>query len=117
MIVGLKRRKESKSFYDLGLVHSIRWEKHETKWERPPNPCHEYNWTRYEMVVRSFETHRRGFRGRNLTNGITLYAEHLAEKICDEEQPHLCKNDECKFKFRCVTSNVCSDEGYVWRKL
>jgi len=89
MIVGLKKRRLSKSFYDLGTCDEsdFRYAGH-------------YHGAR--VNVRTFNEHTRGWKYPYITNHLYVEAA-LLTKLCDARTPAACKNDECKYRFICFT--------------
>lgn len=121
MIVGLKRRRRSKTYYDLGVVDYIYvWQSDhykprkgdkdllavtETmgriKVSRPPTDIR-------GIMVTTFNSHKFGRRYTYFDNRYYTRNIYLLEKICEEDEPAACKREDCPHRFRCFTSSVVS---------
>jgi len=115
MIVGLKKRADSKIIYDLGFVE---WEQISTVTRvtivtdyinSAYNSKDDRTVTYGYRMIRSFNKHvgrKRKWGGNEPTN--VFYAkidDKKYIKICDSN-PKQCQNSECGHKFKCLTASI-----------
>jgi hypothetical protein len=103
MIVGLKRRAKSKKFYDLAVL-DMTYEKSETETKYRKSSVEVTRNYKGWAVVETFNGQRTRY-GYNFGGWRTVRLD-LMEKICDEDMPSRCKNEECQYRFRCYTSKT-----------
>ena len=100
MIVGLKRRKTSKDFYDLGVTTPKRsYYKCRVHWVGGKRIVDRF------VLVRTFTPFILNRWFRHERHYIWKRVD-LIEKICDETKPANCKNDKCPHRFRCFTTKI-----------
>jgi hypothetical protein len=102
MIVGLKKRRASKEFYELGVLNKIT-NKTETITHYDGKKPITRRWHTSCAFVRTFNPIQRGRRYKWVSDHICT-RPYLIAKICDEMEPGKCKRDSCPYRFRCYTS-------------
>jgi hypothetical protein len=111
MIVGLKRRRNSHDYYELGtlmmserrLIKKIRYADYEVINE--PNNWHTSVTRVYEPSIITDKDNTtylvKTFEGR-----FTWLNDYLCDKLCDYITPNECTRTDCPNKFRCYTMRV-----------
>jgi hypothetical protein len=111
MIVGLKKRKRSKAFYELGLV--IR--KYERA-EKSTYPSEAGNTVRKKnksfYVIKTFQPIPRSYG--EFEFDIVYKSTQLVEKICDKDNTSLCNDENCPHKFRCFSTRISLRDVPEW---
>lgn len=105
MIVGLKKRRASKQFYELGVLDHVGIKTEVITYYDQKKPNVGHNFRRSWAVVRTFNPITRG-RSYQWESDYIYTQPHLIVKICDEVEPAACKKDDCPYRFRCFTSKV-----------
>ena len=90
MIVGVKRRSNSRKIYDIGVVlHEA------TDWRG--GIC--------GYSIRTFNINSYGRHYRYSTNEVWHPIRRVVI-ICDEKEPSNCENETCEHRFTCFTNDI-----------
>jgi len=104
MVVGLKKRRNSKKFYDLAVL-DMTFEKREISTTyRKSGVVVSRDYRKGYAIIECFNTNVTRY-GYSLGGWRTIRLD-LFEKICDEDNPSKCKNEGCKYRFQCYTSKT-----------
>ena len=114
MIVGLKRRRASKSFYDLGIVdYIIRKSEISTEY-RKGKKRKIRNFHDNRALVMTFQPHKKGHGSWAHESTWAYTQEYLITKLCDEDKPGTCKNETCQYRFKCYTTKLAIDDEKIF---
>lgn len=103
MIVGLKRRRASKGFYELGVLENVTTKTEVIVTYDQKKPLKVRNYRKAMALVKAFNPCKRG-RSYIWETDYVWTQPHLIVKICDNIKPASCRNEKCPYRFRCFTA-------------
>jgi len=106
MIVGVKKRSNSKDIFDLGVLQEIRTRTYLVMDYTSKEVVKSKDFYGSDALVILFDKlHRKWSDSKYFWT-----KENRIIKICDNILPEECNNSDCKYRFKCMTSFVGEDK-------